>query len=68
MVGKGYEDVSIWCWKIVILYLMHWFHLEAWNAVHEVKRFMSKASLAHLKAMYHVMTYMLGTPNCGNIF
>jgi hypothetical protein len=51
-----------------LLYLMHWFHLEAWNAVHELKRFMSKASLAHLKAMYHVMTYMLGTPNCGKIF
>jgi hypothetical protein len=29
---------------------------------------MSKASLAHLKVMYHAMKYMLGTPNCGKIF
>jgi hypothetical protein len=36
--------------------------------VQELTRFMSKALLVHLKAMYRAMKYMLGTPNCGKIF
>jgi Reverse transcriptase (RNA-dependent DNA polymerase)/Zinc knuckle len=51
-----------------LLYLVRWSRPEAWNAVRELTRFMSKASLAHLKAMYRAMKYMLGTPNRGKIF
>jgi hypothetical protein len=51
-----------------LLYLVRWSRPEAWNAVQELTKFMSKASLAHLKAMYRTMKYMLGTPNRGKIF
>jgi hypothetical protein len=47
---------------------VHWSHPEAWIAVGELTRFMSKALLAHLKAMYRAMKYMLGTPNHGKFF
>jgi hypothetical protein len=51
-----------------LLYLVRWSRPEAWNAARELTRFMSKASLAHLKVMYQAMKYMLGTPNRGKIF
>lgn len=48
--------------------MVRWSRSDAWNAVRELTKFMSKASLAHLKAMYRVMKYMLGTQNHGKIF
>jgi Reverse transcriptase (RNA-dependent DNA polymerase) len=65
----GEKDMKTYRYGVgKLLYLVCWSRPEAWNAVQELTKFMSKASLAHLKAMYQTMKYMLGTPNRGKIF
>jgi hypothetical protein len=48
-----------------LLHLMKWSRPEILNAVRELSRFMTGASLAHLKAMHRVMKYCVGTPERG---
>ena len=48
-----------------LLHMMRWSRLEILNSVHETSRFMQKASLCHLKAMYRVMNYCISTPKRG---
>jgi hypothetical protein len=55
-----------------LLHLMKWSQPEVMNSVCELSHFMTGATAAHMKAMYHVMKYCLGTrdkgltlkPNC----
>ena len=35
------------------------------NSVSKLSRFMMGATLMHMKAMYQIMKYCIGTPNCG---
>ena len=48
-----------------LLHMMKWSRPEVLNAVRELSRFMVGAAYAHMKAMYCVMTYCVGTPNRG---
>jgi hypothetical protein len=48
-----------------LLHMMKWTRPEILNSVRELSRFMSGATLAHMKAMYRVMKYCVGTPNRG---
>ena len=50
-----------------LLYLMRWSRPEIYNAVRELSRFMTEASLNHLKAMYRVMDYCVHTSKRGKI-
>jgi hypothetical protein len=45
--------------------MMKWSRSEILNAVRELSRFMTGACPEHLKAMYRVMKYCVGTPNRG---
>jgi hypothetical protein len=44
---------------------MRWSRPDILNAVRELSRFMQRANPAHVKAMYHVMTYCVATPERG---
>jgi len=46
---------------------MHWSRPEIGNSVRELSRQFSKASLAHMKAMYRTMSYLLNTPERGRL-
>ena len=48
-----------------LLHLMRWSRPETLNSVRECSRFMSKAVQAHLKALYRIMHYCVGTPERG---
>ena len=48
-----------------LLHLMKWSRPEVMNSVRELSRFMTGATTAHMKAMYRVMKYCLGTRNKG---
>jgi len=48
-----------------LLHLMKWTRPDILNAVRELSRFMSGATLAHLNAMYRVMRYCIATPERG---
>ena len=48
-----------------LLYLMKWTRPDILNAVRELSRFMGRAGLTQLKALYRVMKYCVGTPNRG---
>ena len=50
-----------------LLHLMRWSRPEMSNAVRELTRFFSKASMAHVKAMYRVMQYGLNTEKRGRV-
>ena len=55
-----------------LLHMMKWSRPDVRNSVRELSRFMTGATASHLKAMYRVMQYCLGTkergltlkPNC----
>jgi hypothetical protein len=44
-----------------LLHLMKWSPPEVMNSVHKLSHFMTGAMAAHMKAMYHVMKYSLGS-------
>ena len=48
-----------------LLHLMKWSQPEVMNSVCELSHFMTGATTAHMKAMYHVMKYCLGMRNKG---
>jgi len=48
--------------------MMKWSRPEISNAVRELSRFMSKAMMMHLKAMYRTMNYIISTPKRGKLF
>jgi hypothetical protein len=48
-----------------LLHMMRWSQPEILNAVRELSRYMSGASLAHVKAMHRTMKYCVGSPECG---
>jgi len=48
-----------------LLHMMKWTRPDILNAVRELSRFMSGATLAHLSAMKRAMRYCIGTPNRG---
>jgi hypothetical protein len=48
-----------------LLHMMKWTRPETLNAVRELSRFMTGATMAHLQAMYRVMKYCLCTPHRG---
>ncbi len=48
-----------------LLHMMRWSRPEILNAVREESRYMSGASLAHVKAMHRTMKYCVGTPERG---
>jgi hypothetical protein len=48
-----------------LLHLMKWSQPEVMNSVRKLSCFMTGAMTAHMKAMYHVMKYCLGTRNKG---
>jgi hypothetical protein len=50
-----------------LLHLMRWSRPEIQNAVRELSRFFSGASMAHVSAMYRVMTYCLSSKNRGRL-
>jgi hypothetical protein len=45
-----------------LLHMMRWSRPEILNAVRELSRYMSGASLAHVKAMQQTMKYCVGSP------
>jgi hypothetical protein len=45
--------------------MMRWSRPEVLNAVRELSKHMTSATLSHLKAMYRVMTYCVYTKNRG---
>jgi hypothetical protein len=44
---------------------MKWSRPDVLNSVRELSRFMTGATTSHLKAMYRVMTYCVGTKEMG---
>jgi hypothetical protein len=48
-----------------LLHMMRWSRPEILNAVRELSRYMSGASLAHVKAMHRTMKYCVGKPERG---
>jgi hypothetical protein len=48
-----------------LLHMMRWSRPEILNAVRELSRCMSGASLAHVKAMHRTMKYCVGSADCG---
>jgi hypothetical protein len=48
-----------------LLHMMRWSRPEILNAVRELSRYMSGASLAHVKAMHRTMKYCVGSPDRG---
>ena len=48
-----------------LLHMMKWSRPEIANSVRELSRFMSAATLAHMKAMTRVMKYVVSTPERG---
>jgi hypothetical protein len=48
-----------------LLHMMRWSRPEILNAVRELSRYMSGASLAHVKAMHQIMKYCVDSPGCG---
>jgi hypothetical protein len=48
-----------------LLHMMKWTRPETLNAVRELSRFMSGATMAHVHAMYRVMKYCVCTPDRG---
>ena len=48
-----------------LLHMMKWTRPEILNAVRELSRFMTGATLADMKEMYRTMKYCAGTPNRG---
>jgi len=48
-----------------LLYMMKWTRPDILNAVRELSRFMSGATMAHMGAMNRAMRYCVGTPNRG---
>ena len=48
-----------------LLHMMKWSRPEISNAVRELSRFMKAATLAHMKAMKRVMSYIIATPERG---
>jgi hypothetical protein len=49
-----------------LLHLMKWSRPDdVLNSVRELSRFMTGATTSHLKAMYRVMTYCVGTKETG---
>ena len=48
-----------------LLHMMKWSRPEISNAVRELSRFMKAATLAHMKAMKRVMSYIIATPEQG---
>ena len=50
-----------------LLYLAKKSCNEISNAICKLTHFVSMPSMAHMKAMYHVMKHVVGTPNCGKL-
>jgi hypothetical protein len=48
-----------------LLHMMKWTRPDILNAVRELSRFMTGATIAHMKEMYREMKYCVGTPNRG---
>jgi hypothetical protein len=48
-----------------LLHLTRWTRPEIMNAVRELSRYMTRALMAHWKAMYRVMAYCVATPSRG---
>jgi hypothetical protein len=48
-----------------LLHLMKWSRPDVLNSVRELSRYMTRATAAHLKAMYRVMAYCVGTGDRG---
>ena len=48
-----------------LLHLMKWLRPDVLNSVRELSCFMMGATASHLKAMYHVMQYCVGTKEWG---
>jgi hypothetical protein len=48
-----------------LLHMMRWSRPEILNSVRELSRYMSGASMAHVKAMHRVMKYCIGKPERG---
>ena len=48
-----------------LLHLMKWLRLDVLNSVRELSCFMTGVMAYHLKVMYHVMQYCLGTKQKG---
>ena len=48
-----------------LLHMMRWSRPDILNPTQELSRFMSRATYAHMKAMYRVMKYCVKTPKRG---
>ena len=59
---KELDQKIYWSGVRKLLHMMKWSQPEISNVVRELSRFMKMATLAHMKAMKRVMSYIIATP------